>query len=191
MKSVNPYPQRTRPSTMDGPQPVLSGALAVHNLAPVRVLSAARTPESVPTNATPRTAPTGAKIFPGKSSACQRIFPDAGSSPNTLAALVGKLVWGLPTFDTAMSRPSTSAAEPISPPNTLPGVSAVSPSTSPVSRWSAWYTPPLSPAPTNARPLAVQRLGDAPTSASLPPGFPALNTSGYVNCFDHLSFPVL
>src|SRR6478672_51801 len=185
MNSVKPYPHSTRPSTMEGPQPVLSGALVVHSFAPVRVSSAASTPESVPTKATPRTAPTGAKIFPGKFSASQRTLPEPGSSAKTLATLVGAFVCALPTFDTAMSLPSTKAADPISPPKTLPGVSVASHTTLPVSRSRAWYTPPLSPAPTNARPLAVHRFGDAPTSASLPPGLPALNTSGYVNCLDH------
>ena len=58
-------------------------------------------------------------------------------------------------------------------------MSWVSHTTLPVSRSSVWNVPPLSPAPTRSRPFEVHRFGDAPTSASLPTGWPLLNTSGY------------
>ena len=51
--------------------------------------------------------------------------------------------------DTTMGKDETwiqaNAADPISPPNALPGVSCVSHTTAPVSRSSAWNVPPLSP----------------------------------------------
>src|SRR5205823_2892496 len=78
MNRKNPYPQRRRPSTIEGPHEVLSGALKVQSFLPLAVSSAARMPESVPTNATPRTAETGAKIFPVNSSAVHWILPVAG-----------------------------------------------------------------------------------------------------------------
>ena len=77
---------------------------------------------SVPTNATPETAETGAKTFPLKSSEVHRILPFAGSSAKTLETLVGALDLGSPTFEDMTSLWSTNAAEPITPPKTLPGV---------------------------------------------------------------------
>ena len=99
-KSMNPYPHNTRRSTIEGPHPVFSGASKVHSFLPLAVPSAASVPASVPTNATPATAETGAKTFPLKSSDVQRILPFAGSSVKTLETLVGVLDLGSPTSKT-------------------------------------------------------------------------------------------
>src|SRR3954467_9113353 len=96
---------------------------------------------SVPTNATPGTAPIGPKTLPVSGGVDHWIRPVAGSSEKILEALVGELVFGSPRLDDMTSRRSTGGAEPITPPNTLPGVRRVCQTTAPVVRSRAWYVP--------------------------------------------------
>src|SRR5262245_63026898 len=114
---------------MAAPPPILPGASNDQSFLPVRVSSAAIVFASVPTNTRPLTALTGPKIFPANASEVQRIFPVAGSSEKTFETFVGALVLGSPTFDDITKRPSTNAAEPITPPKLLPGVRLVSQTT--------------------------------------------------------------